>query len=174
VGLIQAAEAAMWDHVDKIYTGNLTATNSSLSLESSPQNGLAISKFISNGTDVLQTVLPQSLGAEMDTRGTSWHAQLTPTLLFKNESSQQGEIWRIVIVQERKENGRGLFEDFCLTDLDTVSYASLPLNEVVFWHEEGLVELPAFKVTFKAVETDEVEHADVRGPLARLWQKVLR
>jgi hypothetical protein len=179
VGLIQAAEAAMWDHVDKIYTGNLTATNaslnSSLSLEGSPQNGLTISKFISNGTDVLQTVLPQSLGAEMDTHKTSWHAQLTPTLLFKNESSQQGEIWRIVIVQERKEkqNGWGLFEDFCLTDIDTVSYASLPLNEVVFWHEESLVELPAFGVTFKAEEVDEVEHAGVQGSLTGLWQKVL-
>jgi hypothetical protein len=179
VGLIQAAEAAMWDHVDKIYTGNLTATNaslnSSLSLEGSPQNGLTISKFISNGTDVLQTVLPQSLGAEMDTHKTSRHAQLTPTLLFKNESSQQGEIWRIVIVQERKEeqNGRGLFEDFCLTDIDTVSYASLPLNEVVFWHEESLVELPAFGVTFKAEEVDEVEHAGVQGSLTGLWQKVL-
>jgi hypothetical protein len=80
-----------------------------------------------------------------------------------------------VIVQERKEeqNGRGLFEDFCLTDIDTVSYASLPLNEVVFWHQESLVELPAFGVTFKAEEVDEVEHAGVQGSLTGLWQKVL-
>lgn len=181
--LIQAAEAAVWDHVASIYTSNMVATNSSLnsslSLKSTPWNGLTISKFISNGTDVLDTVIPRFLAPNLAADGLSWHAQLVPTLLFKNESSKQGEIWRLQVVQERGEaqSGHGLFDDFCLTDIDTTSYAGLPLNEVVFWHEEGLVELPAFKVTFKPSDADEgkvgVAYHGFQASLEGLWQKVI-
>ena len=100
---------------------------------------------------MLDTVLTQMLAPYVPPQKTGWHAQLLPTLLFKNESTKQGEIWRFLIVQERmeKKSGHGLFDEFCVTDVDTTSYGTLPLNEVIFWHEEGLVELPAFQVVFK-------------------------
>ena len=160
-GLIQAAEAAVWDNLATIYDGNLIATNSSLnsslSLKSSPTHGLTISKFVSNGTDMLATVIPQMLARDMVANETAWHAQLVPTLLFKNETTKQGEIWRMLVVQERAKtkSSQGLFDDYCLTDIDTTSYGSFPLNEVVFWHEEGLVEVPVLRVVFKpATDTD--------------------
>ena len=154
-GLIRAAEASIWDHTKTVYDGdfisNNSSLNSSLSLRSTPKHGLTISKFISNGTDMLDTVLTQMLAPYVPPQKTGWHAQLLPTLLFKNESTKQGEIWRFLIVQERmeKKSGHGLFDEFCVTDVDTTSYGTLPLNEVIFWHEEGLVELPAFQVVFK-------------------------
>lgn len=176
VGLIQAAEAAVWKYVGKTYTGDFVSTNSSLnsslSLTSTPQTGLKISTFISNGTDILTTVIPQ-LGYNL--AGRAWHAQLVPTLLFKNESSKQGEIWRLLVVQERggARVGHGLFDDFCVTDIDMGSYAGLPLNEVVFWLDDGVVELPAFRVSFKAADSGSVEYGGVQGSLAGLWQKVI-
>lgn len=180
VRLIQAAEAAVWEHVAKVYTGNLIATNSSLnsslSLKSSPTNGLTISNFVSNGTDILRTTIPRFLAPNLAAEGIAWHAQLVPTLLFKNESAKQGEIWRLLVVQERLEArvGYGLFDDYCITDIDTASYGGLPFNEVVFWHEEGLVELPAFRVSFKSAGEDAVEEGPgVRASLAGLWQKVI-
>jgi hypothetical protein len=176
-GLIRAAEASIWDHTRTIYDGDFVATNSSLnsslSLRSTPEYGLTISKFISNGTDMLDTVLPSILAPYSPAQKTKWHAQLLPTLLFKNESAKQGEIWRFLIVQERTEKKSGLFEEFCVTDVDTTSYGSLPLNEVVFWHEEGLVELPAFQVAFKVAADRVAEGGSWSASFENLLQHVI-
>jgi hypothetical protein len=178
-GLIRAAEASVWDHVGTVYDGDFVTTNSSLnsslSLRSTPEHGLTISKFISNGTEMLDTVLPQILAPYSPAQKTGWHAQLVPTLLFKNESTRQGEIWRFLIVQERTENkpGGGLFDEFCVTDVDTTSHGSLPLNEVVFWHEEGLVELPAFRVVFKPAADRGTEGHSWSASFENLLQHVI-
>lgn len=87
-----------------------------------------------------------------------WHAQLVPTLLFKNETSQDGEIWRLLAVRERDGQDQGIWEEFCPTDVDSLSYAGLPFNEIVFWREEGLIELPAWRVTMKPTGIKEHEH----------------
>jgi hypothetical protein len=177
VNLVKAAEAAIWDHVANVYDGNMIATNStlnsSLSLQSSPKHGLTVSKLISNGTDMLGTGIPQFLAPFASADGNPWHAQLVPTLLFKNESTKQGEIWRMLVVQERVggKPGYGLFDDFCLTNIDTATYASLPLNEVVFWHEEGLVELPAFQVVFKPADDQATLDESWPASLANMLQQ---
>lgn len=178
-GLIKAAEASIWDHTKTVYDEDFVATNSSLnsslSLRSTPQHGLTISKFISNGTDMLDTVLTQILAPYVPPQKQGWHAQLVPTLLFKNESTKQGEIWRFLIVQERteKKSGHGLFDEFCVTDVDTTSYGTLPLNEVVFWHEEGLVELPAFQVVFKPTADRGTEGGSWSASFENLLQHVI-
>lgn len=155
--VVQAAEAVIWTGVEQKYAGTYVATdkslNSSLALKSSPSSGLMLESFISNGTDIFQTLLPEFAGADGD-----WYAQLVPTFLYKNETAQEGEIWRITVVRERpeKEKGAKIWDDFCITDLDLGIYAGLPITEVVFWHEQGLVELPAWKATFsRADETDQ-------------------
>jgi CubicO group peptidase (beta-lactamase class C family) len=179
VNLIKAAEAAIWDHVATVYTGDLVAMNSflnsSLSLRSKPEHGLTVSKFISNGTDMLGTGIPQFLAPFMTADESPWHAQLVPTLLFKNESTKQGEIWRMLVVQERMEgrSGRGVFDGMCLTNIDTATYNSLPLNEVVFWHDQGLVELPAFQVVFKTATGKDMADASWPASLANVLQHVI-
>ena len=178
-GLIRAAEDSIWDHVGTVYDGDFVSTNSSLnsslSLRSTSKHGLTISKFISNGTDMLDTVLTQILAPYLPPQKTGWHAQLVPTLLYKNEGTKQGEIWRFLIVQERKEktSGHGLFDEFCVTDVDTTSYGTLPLNEVVFWHEEGLVELPAFQVVFKPAAERGAEGGSWSASFENLLQHVI-
>lgn len=178
-GLIRAAEDSIWDHVGTVYDGDFVSTNSSLnsslSLKSTSKHGLKISKFISNGTDMLDTVLTQILAPYLPPQKTGWHAQLVPTLLYKNEGTKQGEIWRFLIVQERKEktSGHGLFDEFCVTDVDTTSYGTLPLNEVVFWHERGLVELPAFEVVFKPAAERGAEGGSWSASFENLLQHVI-
>nr|POF20120.1 beta-lactamase-like protein [Quercus suber] len=145
--LIQAAEDAVWDRIEKTYSGDYIATktslNSSLTLKVSPSKGLTLESFVSNGTNVFSTLLFDPAGTEA-----KWHAQLVPTLLYKNETSQEGEIWRVEMVHERPEKDKHtrLWDDFCIADLDVGVYAGLSLNEVVFWHERGLVELPAWQL----------------------------
>ncbi|KAK3714048.1 hypothetical protein LTR37_008077 [Vermiconidia calcicola] len=147
VELIRGAEEAIWKAIDKTHRGVYTATddklNSSLELAVSPSTGLMVKTFVSNDTDVLGGFVSKYL---VD-NSRPWHLQLVPTLLFKNESAQQGEIWRMIPVYEREEGlDRGVWDELCSTDVDILRYAGLPLNEVVFWHDDGIVELPAWKV----------------------------
>lgn len=55
-----------------------------------------------------------------------------------------------------------------------VETGSMPLNEVVFWHEEGLVELPALQVKLKQATT-ETDAADElwSAPLKSLFQHII-
>ena len=155
VGVIRAAEELIWKDMEQKYTGHYTAMdrnlNSSLGLLSSPATGLIVTEFISNGTDVLHTLVQ-----EMFVDNTkSWRVQLVPTLLFKNESAQQGEIWRLTAAYERPpEADRMIWDDFCTTDIDASMYAGLPANELVFWHNEGMIELPAWRVKMTSVENE--------------------
>ncbi|KAK4506384.1 hypothetical protein PRZ48_000114 [Zasmidium cellare] len=166
--LIVAAEAAVWEDIDAIYTGTYIPTkehshlNTTLTLSTSPAKGLHLEQFISNGTDVLSTDLFS------DSTASEWHAQLLPTLLFANETSQQGEIYRVLPVLSNlpPASKRPVWEDDCVTDVDTVTYAGKAVNEVVFWHgEEGgglVVELPAWNVSLQRV-VDEGRGMVVQG-----------
>jgi len=157
VGLVRATEEAVWRDVGRVYDGFYTSTdaslNSSMKLTSSPSSGLAIESFISNGTDALQRVI----GAYFVDASRPWRAQLMPTLLFKDEKAQQGEIWRIRGVYERSSEDRGIWDDFCTTDVDVNLYAGLPISEVVFWHKEGVVELPAWNLRLKIKREDAAQ-----------------
>lgn len=83
-------------------------------MTASPETGLTLTSFISNSTDVL-TTLNRQLMQEFDPASlprSAWRAQLTPTLLYKNESKQEGELWRVVTVRNTssKEDGEILAE----------------------------------------------------------------
>jgi hypothetical protein len=173
--LAKAAESAIWKYVADQYTGKMVATeqslNSSLTLASSPRDGLTITNFISNGTDVLNFVIPQFLAPNLGQRGIAWHAQLIPTMLFKkNESSKQGEIWRMLVVESRAEDSSA-FDEWCVSDIDSVTYKGIPINEVVFWREERLVEFQAFEVVFKP-DVDEMAASSRLVPGYRMLQKL--
>ncbi|KAK5124975.1 hypothetical protein LTR85_001165 [Meristemomyces frigidus] len=155
VELIRAAEIIIWRDIEATYTGTYTSTNptlnSSLTLSSSASTGLVLKTFISNATDVFTTLLAEYAGVGHNDDA-PWRAQFTPTLLYKNETAQQGEIWRLLVVPERtKEDEESVWAEFCNTDVDPASYAALPINEFVFWRGEGVVEAPAWRVRMKKV-----------------------
>ena len=150
--LVKVAESTTWEYLANAYAGKMVAIeqslNSSLTLASSSKEGLTITALISNGTDILNFVIPQFLVPDLARQGIPWHAQLIPTMLFKNETSEKGEIWRMLIVESRTEN-TSAFDEWCVSDIDSVTYGGIPINEVVFWRKEGLVEFSAFDVVFK-------------------------
>ena len=135
--LTRAAETVAWEGVDEAYSGSYHAVdhslNSTIELGSSPTAGLTLNKFISNSTDVMATVVPQYFVDP--TR--KWRVQLMPTLLFKDEKKQEGEIWRLIPEYERED--KGIWDDFCFGDVEGPLYAGLPMNELVFWREAGVV-----------------------------------
>lgn len=116
-----------------------------------------MTQFISNGTDVLASPLPSFSSPETAFR--PWHAQVVPTLLYRNQTALKGELWRSLIVIDRlSEEEDDVWDDFCITDMDQATYAEVPINEMVFWSDNNgkivEVELPAFRVTLKRAEGD--------------------
>ena len=121
--------------------------NSSLTLVADTR-GLVVQKFISNGTDVLASNFTAMLRAPKDGQG--WYVQLFPTMLYRNETTQEGEKWRAIVTRVRDEVDRGVFDDFCPTDVDANSYAAMAANEFVFVKGEGegvhSVDVTGFRV----------------------------
>ncbi|CAN9296436.1 unnamed protein product [Alternaria alternata] len=110
--------------------------------------GLVVTTWISNGTDVFESPIVKDGAPE------HYYAQLSPTLLYRNEQTQRGEEWRAMFVEER---GDGPPDDFCIDDWDMSSYAGIPLNAVAFWDEQedgnfGTLELSAFRVNLTRVD----------------------
>jgi hypothetical protein len=124
-------------------------------LVADPSFGLKLTHFISNGTDVLASPLPSFSNPAAATL--PWHAQLVPTLLYRNQTALEGELWRSLIVIDKSiEDEDDVWDDFCITDIDPASYAGVPINEMVFWSDDDGsiidIELPAFRATLKRLE----------------------
>jgi hypothetical protein len=122
-------------------------------LVTDPRFGLTLTKFISNDTDVLASLLLPYF-SNPDTAILPWHAQVVPTLLYRNQTALRGELWRSLIFIDRlSEEQDVVWDDFCITDMDQATYAQVPVNEMVFWDDDDgkivEVELPAFQVTLK-------------------------
>ena len=144
--LVKAAERVAQSDLASRYTGTYQATqlNTSLVISQSATKSLYVESFISNSTDVLHTI--KELGRLDNSR-----IQLVPTLLFRDEKKQQGEIWRGLVVAEERDESL-IWDDFCLTDDDPLQYAGKPVFEFVMWHADGgagrveQIELSAFRV----------------------------
>lgn len=159
VGTVRAAEQLSINQMNQRYAGTYQSSdpslNSTMTLEAN-HRGLLITKFISNSTDLSAS---SNIGSGFDT---NWYAQLTPTLLYRDEAQSQGEQWRMVTVEERQENAP-IWDDFCVEDIDRPLYAGLPVNEVVFWNQDedtrafDTLELTAFRVNLTRVEREKGE-----------------
>ncbi len=157
VPLIKAADELAARQVAETYVGTYAADpdkiNSSLSLSYSSIHGLEISTWISNSTDVL-TLIPQTFDLPADR---NFHAQLIPTFLHRNEREKDGELWRVALTLEKPATP-AVWDDFCISDVDTMMYAGKPLNELVFWDRDertgrfGRVELTAFRINLTRVD----------------------
>lgn len=174
VAVIRVLEELAWEQVTGSYSGSFVAVdehlNSSIVLHSDAKTGLSLASFISNGTDVLNTVIPSYAAPDIQGGSVPWHAQLTPTLLYKNETAMQGEIWRMTVVIERNDSvPAGVWDRFCNTDIDLARYAGLPINELVFWEDKEYdLEMPAWRLKLKRVDSGNervalVEQMQVSG-----------
>ena len=169
VPLIQAADKVAKRQVQGAYAGTYKAShlNSSIQLSYSARHGLEITNWISNGTDMLQ-VIP----VQFKIPASKFHAQVIPTLLFRDEKHQNGERWRILIVTDPSTAGGrgGIWEDFCISDVDTMMYAGKPLNEMVFWDNDHdgefeTVELTAFRISMTRSENASMKEQMVTQDL---------
>ncbi|KUJ14938.1 putative FLP FmtA-like protein, betalactamase [Mollisia scopiformis] len=151
VPLVRAAEHIAQADLATRYTGTYQAQhlNSTLVISHSATKSLYVESFISNSTDIFAAWNPFFEDSLEGTR-----IQLVPTLLFKDEKQQQGEIWRGLFVPE-KRNESLVWDDFCVTDDDPIQFGGKPLFEVVMWHaDDGSgrvedVELSGFRVKLK-------------------------
>ncbi|KIW95273.1 uncharacterized protein Z519_03857 [Cladophialophora bantiana CBS 173.52] len=166
--LIRGADVLAARQVAHKYTGTFLAAgpgpgsraiNSSLQLSYSDTHGLEVTKWISNGTDMLSAI-PSQFHFPKDRR---FHAQLIPTALYRDPERKRGELWRITFTFDRlggdvddydygddndsdtildrgpsrsgssSSSAPGVWADFCVSDVDTMMYAGKPLSEIVFW-----------------------------------------
>ncbi|KAF1835247.1 beta-lactamase/transpeptidase-like protein [Decorospora gaudefroyi] len=151
VQLIRAAELVAMSQLDRRYAGTYRALDDDARLNSSmviraDRRGLVVTQLISNSSGVFEALASKGLVPER------WYAQISPTLLFRNEREKAGEEWRLLIVEERAEGVGAVWDEFCAEDYDGLdAYAGVPLGEVVFWGD-GVVELSAFRVNLTRVE----------------------
>ena len=160
VALVRAAEELAIRQLKKHYAGTYISADSSLNSTMTlvaDARGLVIKEWISNSTDILKSGFIRMVAPE------HWYAQLVPTLLYRNEQEQKGEEWRMLITAERGESVGEVWDDFCITDMDSPLYANVPLNEAIFWDgKEGdgikKLELAAFRsnLTKIAEKKDEM------------------
>ena len=153
--LVRAADALAATQAQQRYAGTYASTtpglNTSMTLAVA-ERGLVVTKFVSNGTDFLQSPLMKAAAPAQ------WFAQLVPTL--RSEGVHGGEIWRLLVVEEQTEGeGKGaVWDDFCMEDVDRPLYAAVPVNKVVFCDRRGeagafgRLELPGFRVNLTRVE----------------------
>ncbi|KAG9195766.1 hypothetical protein G6011_00887 [Alternaria panax] len=151
--IIQVAEKIAIQQLSNRYAGTYSAAepglNSTVTLKAD-HRGLVVTTWISNGTDVFQSPIVK------DSLPEHYYAQLSPTLLYRDEEKQRGEEWRAMFVAERE----GPPDDFCIDDWDMSSYAGIPLNAAVFWDEQkdghfGTLELSAFRVSLTRVTKEK-------------------
>ncbi|KAJ4348028.1 uncharacterized protein N0V89_009400 [Didymosphaeria variabile] len=133
IGLARAAEQIAISTLEQGYAGRYISAdpklNSSLVLEAD-HRGLLVKEFISNSTDVLQSGLLRYLGRPEDK---PWYLLLIPTLLYRDEENQKGEIWRLHIATERPREETEVWDDFCITDIEGLLYGGIPINQAVIW-----------------------------------------
>lgn len=168
--LVAFAEQVALTELQTTYVGTYSdpsTSNTSLTLSHSPSKGLHITTFTSNTANILSAF--QSRFAPPPANLTLY---VVPTLLYINETSQQGERWRIVPGVEKPDT-KSVWANFCGGDWDFLQYAGLPVNEVVFWRggKTGKgrvkeVELAGYRRTLKVVHRksgdgfDEVEEGE--------------
>ncbi|KAI4610098.1 uncharacterized protein J4E87_010854 [Alternaria ethzedia] len=154
VKIVQAAEKLAIQQLHNRYAGTYSASdpevNSTATLKAD-YRGLVVTTFVSNGTVVFEAPITK------DVTTPPRYAQLSPTLLYRNEEEQQGEEWRALIFEERAEGLGSIWDDFCVEDWEMSSYAGIPLNTAVFWDEQKdghfeTLELPAFRVNLTRVD----------------------
>lgn len=157
VATVRAAEDVAIRQLHARYVGTYTSPdlhlNSTVTLKAD-HRGLVITQWVSNSTDILT---PPVTEARIPPH---FYAQLSPTLLYRDEKKQAGERWRIMFAEERDEAEGSVWDDFCIEDYDVPSYAGMPINEIVFWEKQkdgsfGVLELVGFRANLTRVDGEQ-------------------
>lgn len=130
-------------------------SNSSITFAQSELYGLTVTRWVSNGVDTLR-------GFGEVYEGGVWVMHVLPTLLFEIENKQEGERWRLLpqkVGSSEQEDG-SIWDNFCISDWDTMAYAGKPVNEIVFWGGEHggsaeSVSLSGFRSTMFRKQGDD-------------------
>lgn len=157
VEVVRAAEQYAIAQLQQRYAGTFIAPdpelNSSITLVAD-HRGLVVERFISNSTDMLP--LAKLLGMQGEGPG---YVSLVPTLLYHDEEASSGELWRLTATAYRSEGERDIWDDFCITNIDPVMYAGLPLNEFAIWGgEDGIaydLGLTGFRANLTRIIKDD-------------------
>jgi hypothetical protein len=159
VATVRAAEDVAIRQLASRYAGTYTSSNPSLNSTvtlKADHRGLVLTTFVSNGTDIWQSPI---IHAHAPTG--PWHAQLSPTLLYRDEQNQEGEEWAMMIAEERQEGVGAVWDDFCVESVEMGMYAGIPFGAMVFWDEQKdgsfkTFEMSAFRVNLTRIERDDV------------------
>jgi CubicO group peptidase (beta-lactamase class C family) len=156
VATVRAAEDVAIRQLASRYAGTYSSTdpdlNSTITLKAD-HRGLVITTFISNGTDLRESPI-----ARQQAPG-HWYAQLSPTLLYRDEKKLEGEEWAMMIAYEREGLG-AIWDDFCTESVEMSMYAGISFGAAVFWDERGdgkmgTLEMSAFRVNLTRVDDKE-------------------
>jgi hypothetical protein len=117
-----------------VYASTERSLNSSITLTQTDPRALHITSWISNSTDVLASLIPL-VAAKAGTSG-DIYLQLQPTFQTRRRRGRTGEVWRFINVIDDYSflsNATTVWNDYCVSNIDPLSYGTVPLNELVFW-----------------------------------------
>lgn len=153
--LVIAAEAEALSQLKASYAGVYTTTektlNSSITLTQTDPRALYITSWISNSTDVLAALIPL-VATKAGTSG-EIYLQLQPTFETRRRGSETGEVWRFINViddYDSPTNATTVWNDYCVSNVDPLSYGKVPLNEVVFWRSSSSPTSKVSELTLSA------------------------
>ena len=113
------------------YTDHYKASdlNSSMTLEVFESRGVAITEWISNGTDFLEVFKSLVTGSIVGTY--DGPLRIFPTGV---KTGENGEVWMASFKSKKKRTY--VNDDFCLQDVETETYGSHSISEVVVYKHE--------------------------------------
>ncbi|KAK6380731.1 hypothetical protein LTS17_004931 [Exophiala oligosperma] len=178
VPLIQAADNIVQSQVEHSYAGRYVVSdssrlNSSFELIYTPDRGLQIDSWISNGTDVLA-----ALPVTFHVSPTLFRLQLVPTFQHRGQSNNHAngdasaEFWRFTPAMNATEGGSNdegeIWSDFCSSDIDWMIYDGNPFNEITFRNKDrsgryNTVEITAYKISLTRSTIDESIDTTLEG-----------
>ncbi|PYH88178.1 beta-lactamase/transpeptidase-like protein [Aspergillus ellipticus CBS 707.79] len=164
--ILVGAEAVAQERLATAYAGTYraasnTGLNSSMTIGHSDDKSLFVSAWVSNATDVMAALVP--LVAAQEGSGDNIYFEFLPTFETRTAADGRvGEVWRFINVlggdggdTETRGNASSIWQDYCVSNIDPLSYGGVGLNEAVFWRAGNAtaavqsLELSAFRVVLQ-------------------------
>ena len=127
---IKANYTGLWARFEDLWVGDPDMDFSLRFEVDDARAGIQVLDWVSNGTDFL-SVYGRLKGMPEDL--TQWEARLLPTGVYVSVEENDNlidEIWRLTAISKRTEDDQSkVFDDFCMTDVDTLMYNGVSLEE---------------------------------------------
>lgn len=146
------AQTQLKDTYGGVYKSTEKDLDSSITFTQTDARSLHVTSWVSNSTDVmgsLTSLVSQKAGTSGDL-----YFQLIPTFRTKKSSDGRvGDIWRFInVIDDYKypTNATTVWNDYCVANIDPMSYGGVPLNELVFWRGSADLNSAVEEVTLSA------------------------